>query len=334
MNSLSPSLRRTADYILGCQLPSGAVPWFEDGIIDPWDHTEALMGLSVIGAHDAARAGFKWLKDRQREDGAWFAAYQGDEIADATRAETNFVGYVASGLWHAYLASGDKSLLSDFWPMTERAMNWVVSLQAETGEIYWAKDTVKGIDHDALITGCSSIFGSLGAAIQIGDTLGADTSPWEAARSRLLVALQQRPDRFDRTWPSKDRYSMDWFYPVLTGVYTGAAASDRLDSRWTDFVVPDLGCKCVEEEPWVTVAETCELIMACTRAGQKKRALTLWQDIQQFQLEDGSWWTGWVYRDQVHWPDERPTWTAAAILLAADALFDISSASGFFKNPG
>ena len=52
---------------------------------------------------------------------------------------------------------------------------------------------------------------------------------------------------------------------------------------------------------------------------------------QQFQLEDGSWWTGYVFPDDAFWPDEKPTWTAGAVLLAADALFDLTPASALFK---
>ena len=47
----------------------------------------------------------------QRADGAWFAAYQDDVVADDSRAETNFVAYVATGLWHYYLATQDQDTL-------------------------------------------------------------------------------------------------------------------------------------------------------------------------------------------------------------------------------
>jgi hypothetical protein len=96
-------------------------------------------------------------------------------------------------------------------------------------------------------------------------------------------------------------------------------------------VEPGLGCRCVEEQPWVTVAETCELIMACVVAGESQRAATLYQNIQRFQLDDGSWWTGYVFPDDAYWPDEKPTWTAGAVLLAADALFDLTPAASLFK---
>ena len=328
---LPANLQATATYIAGLQLPSGALPWFEAGITDPWDHVEAIMGLTVAGHRSSALAGFEWLQKMQRADGAWFAAYQDDVVADDSRAETNFVAYVATGLWHYYLATQDQDTLVRFWPMVQRAISFVLDQQAPSGEIYWAVDTKTGPSKDALITGCSAIYKSLACACHIAQTLGYESSSWQRARSRLGNALRHKPERFDRTWESKARYSMDWFYPVLTGVISGPDAAKRLAEKWESFVEADLGCRCVADQPWVTIAETCELIMACVVAGEKTQALTLYRNIQQFQLEDGSWWTGYVFPDDAFWPDEKPTWTAGAVLLAADALFDLTSASTLFK---
>ena len=70
----------------------------------------------------------------------------------------------------------------------------------------------------------------------------------------------------------KDNFSMDWYYPVLTGVLEGDAAQKRLDEKWDTFVIDGFGCKCVREEPWVTVAETAELVMALVKAGRETKA--------------------------------------------------------------
>lgn len=328
----SASLQRTAQYIADLQLSSGALPWFNGGIIDPWDHVEAIMGLTIGGHYAAARHGFDWLSDTQKSDGSWLAAYDDEKPADDTRAETNFVAYPATGLWHYWAATNDVKAVEEYWPMVKRAMQFVVDLQTPEGEIYWAVDPVKGISRDALITGCSSIYKSLQCTAALAKLRNEDPEPWLTARKRLGHAIRSKPHLFDRTWPSKKRYSMDWFYPVLTGVIREDAASARLAQRWDTFVEPDLGCRCVEEEPWVTVAETCELIMACLSAGKREAAEELYNNIQRFQIEDGSWWTGYVFTDDVHWPDERPSWTAAAVLLAADALYHITPAHSIFKD--
>ena len=328
---LDQHLIATGHYIRGLQLPSGAVPWFEGGITDPWDHVEALMGMSVAGHYEAVRNGFAWLASTQRPDGAWFAAYQDAVVADDTRAETNFVAYPATGLWHYFLITGDTQTLAEYWPMIQRAMAFVLELQSHEGEIFWAMDTRKGVSEDALVTGCSSIYKSLHAAAAIATRLGEPADRYLQAADRLSDAIRNKPHRFDRTWDSKARYSMDWFYPVLTGVLRDHEATARIDGRWHEFVEAGLGCRCVADEPWVTVAESCELVMACCNSGHQEQARAVYDNIRQFQLHDGSWWTGYAFRDGVYWPDEKPAWTAAAVLLAADALFEHTPGHQIFK---
>lgn len=326
-------IERTTEYIVQTQQAGGGIPWFNGGIIDPWDHVESAMGLTIGGRTAAAEAAYFWLKTHQHEDGYWLAAYDGDEIADGTRAETNFVAYVATGVWHHYMATGNRDFLRELWPVVTAALDFVLSLQAETGEIYWALDTRTGINKDALITGSSSIYRSLDCGIAIAQALDEPHAHWQRARARLGQALLEKPDRFDRTWESKARYSMDWFYPILSGVLPPEAGRDRLHRRWQEFVADGLGCRCVSDQPWVTIAETCELIMACTAADLRDEGERLFQDLSRFQVEDGSWWTGYVFTDDVMWPDERPTWTAGAILLASDTLYGLTDAATIFTVP-
>ena len=59
---------------------------------------------------------------------------------------------------------------------------------------------------------------------------------------------------------------MEWYYPVLGGAVRGARP-DTIDERWDEFVVPGLGIRCVDNRPWVTGAETCELVMALDAMG-------------------------------------------------------------------
>ena len=329
-------VERTCRYIASVQADDGAIPWFEGHILDPWDHVEAAMGLSVGGYFREAEAAYFWLAQHQLADGSWMAAYKGDEIVDGTRAETNFVAYVATGVWHHYRISGNQAFAADMWPMVKRAMDFVLSLQAPTGEVYWALDTRTGINKDALVTGCSSICKSIDCAVALGLLVAPDhpdLQRWRAARARIEHVLTNVPARFDRTWETKERYSMDWFYPVMTGVIQKGQARARLDARWEEFVEHKLGCRCVADQPWVTIAETCELTLSCVAAGRREVAKQLFEDLRRFQAEDGSWWTGYAFEDETLWPDERPTWTAGAVMLAADALTGLTPASDFF-GPG
>ena len=124
---------------------------------------------------------------------------------------------------------------------------------------------------------------------------------------------------------------MDWFYPVLTGVLQGQKAKDRIQEKWDTFVEDGLGCRCVSDEPWVTIAESCELVMALVAAGEKQKASQLFSWLHEYRDDDGAYWTGWVFRDQAIWPEEKPTWTAGAVLLAADALTNATAASKIFS---
>ena len=56
----------------------------------------------------------------------------------------------------------------------------------------------------------------------------------------------------------------------------------------------------------------------------------MFENLARYQAEDGAWWTGYAFEDQVMWPDERPTWTAGAVLLAADALYRLTPAASLF----
>ena len=322
--------RSTVEFILRTQQPSGEIPWFEGGYADPWDHVEAAMGLSIGGELEAARRAYEWLAQKQLVDGSWWASYRGEEVDNPERRETNFVAYVATGVWHHYLVSGDRDFLGAMWPTVDRAIGFVLALQTRHGEIHWAVDGEGSAKRDALVTGCSSIYKSLECAHNIAVTLGENRVEWLQARERLGAALRGKPERFDRTWESKARYSMDWFYPVLTGVLSEADARARLSARWDVFVEDKLGCRCVADEPWVTVAESCELVMALLAAGDHARAVEVYSWLHQWRLGDGSYWTGYQMVEDLLWPDEKPTWTAGAILLAADALTEHTPAARLF----
>ena len=323
-------LQPSVDFILATQQDDGCIPWFPGAHADPWDHIEAAMGLVVAGESQAARRAYRWLQSTQLPDGSWWVAYKDGAIHDRERRETNFVAYVATGLWHFHLATGDHDFLRELWPTVERAMGFVLSHQSDHGEIHWAVDADGTPREDALVTGCSSIHKSLECAINIAHTLALDARHWIEARRRLGEVLRHRPERFDRTWESKARYSMDWFYPVLGGVLTRAQSRARLQERWSVFVQDGLGCRCVADEPWVTVAESCELTMALLAAGDHARAAKLFSWLHQWRDGDGAYWTGYQWVEEVLWPLEKPTWTAGAVLLAADALTGHTAASRLF----
>lgn len=326
-------LRLTANYILQTQLANGCIPWFKNGKADPWDHIEAAMGLTVAGEYQAAKKAYVWLAQEQLPDGSWWANYfpaESEEVLDKNHRETNFIAYIATGVWHYFLVTQDHEFLREFFPVVKKAIDFVVRYQSPTGEIYWAVAEDGSPKKDALVTACASIYKSIECAILIARELNKDCDDWLDAYFRLGKTLRYHPECFDRTWESKARFSMDWFYLVLTGVVQGAAATQRIEARWQTFVENNIGCRCVSDEPWVTVAESCELTLALLAANEHAKASTLFGWLHQFMDTDGGYWTGYNFRDNVIWPKEKTTWTAGVVLLAADALTQHTRAANLF----
>ncbi len=324
-------MQPTVQFLLDNQKESGEIPWFEGGPTDPWDHTEAAMGLTIGGEIQAAERAYQWLESEQLEDGSWWASYRGGVRDPSTyRRETNYVAYIATGVWHHFLVTQDYAFLERYFPMVHQALDFVLRYQGSLGEIDWGVDGEGNPLGDALVTGCNSIYKSLECGVLIAQALGIEQRTWRESRCLLGEALIRRPAQFDRTWESKTRYAMDWFYPVLSGLLTGEPARDLLFQRWEEFVEFGLGCRCENHQPWVTVAESCELTLALLATGQKNRAVELFSWLWQWRDADGAWWTGYQFVDKVLWPIEKPTWTAGAILLAADALTGHTSGSRLF----
>ena len=319
-------VRATAASIARVQEPSGAIPWFPGGHVDVWDHVECAMALLVGGEVEAAERGYAWLFGGQRTDGSWPIRIAGGRIKDAG-ADTNMCAYVAVGVWHHWLVRGDHRFLAEAWPVVCRALDFVVGAQLPFGGIAWAQNEYGDVLDSALVAGSSSIFHALGCGLALAALLDDPQPGWELALGRLGHALRAHEDLF----AAKRRFSMDWYYPVLAGAVRGAAAGRRLDRRWDDFVVPGLGIRCVDDHPWVTGAETGELVLALEAIGRREQALALLADMHHLRDPDGSYWTGYVFTDEARWPVERSTWTAAAVILAVDALACGTAGSAVFR---
>jgi len=322
-------LDATIEAIAAQQLPDGNIPWVPGGHTDPWNLVEAIMALDLGGRFDQARAAYEWLARKQRTDGSWHAYYLGDDVEDPT-LDTNVTCYVATGSWHHYLTTGDTPYLRAQWPMVEAAIDYALDFQRETGEIAWRGDDP---DDGALLTGSSSVHMSLRCAIAIAERLGHERPDWELSLGTLAIAIAHRPDVF----LDKARWAMDWYYPILGGVLRGAPASARVAAGWTAFVVENRGLRCVSDRPWVTAAETCEMVMALDAIGADDHARALYRSVQFLRAESGGYWTGANFEaeefraDGELFPEEQPTWNSAAVVLAANALAGDGPTAGLFR---
>ncbi len=295
-------IARSAAYLLHAQEPSGAIPWFPGGHLDVWDHIECAMALSTVGHYTAAVRAYDWLAAVQHPDGSWPAKLRQGTVVNPLR-EANHASYLAVGVWHHFLVTGDDAFLERLWPTVRAGIGFVLGLRTERGEILWARDADGSPGDHALLTACASIHHALRCAIALADHLD-----------------HPQPD-----------YSMDWYYPILGGAMRGARAEKRIAERWDTFVVPGLGIRCVSDQPWVTGAETSELVLALAAIGSRDRGAELLASIQHLRdPDDGAYWTGYQFVEDVRWPVERSTWTTAAVILAVDALCGATPGSQVF----
>jgi hypothetical protein len=181
------------------------------------------------------------------------------------------------------------------------------------------------------LTGSSSIYHALRCAVAIAEHLGKERPDWELAAGRLGHAVAHHA----RSFAPKEEYAMDWYYPVLAGALPEQAAHHRIVSVWDRFVLEGFGVRCVSSQEWVTAAETAECVIALDALGLDQVAHELFVAAQGLRLADDSYWTGMVYPDEITFPAaERTTYTAAAVVLAADALSGATPASGLFRGEG
>jgi hypothetical protein len=321
----SAALAQTVEAIRAIQTSSGCIPHTPGAKADPWDHVEAAMALDAGGCHADAERAYRWLASIQRRDGAWEAGLQDDEVVDPT-LDANFSAYVAAGVWHHYLAAGDETFVAEMWPVVERAIDFTLDLQTPTGVVMWARDAQYEPWPGALLTSSSCIFLSLRCAIAIAEMLERDRPDWELSLELLGRAVSTEDGLFE----PKRRFSMDWYYPVLSGVVQGDAAARRLEERWDEFVVEGLGVRCVSNRPWITSGESAELAITLAAAGLREEAEILYQWMQHLRSDDGGYWMGATFPDGKVWPVEKPAWGSGAVVLAADALLPTSPTSTLF----
>jgi hypothetical protein len=289
------------------------------------------MALAVGGRLRDAKRAYEWSAEAQSPDGSWPMELRSNgrqlEVVDAS-SDANQCAYLAAGIWHYWLLTGDHGLVSRLWPVVRRAIDLVCGWQLPGGPIRWARDAQGQLHADALLTGNACLVLSIRSALALADLVGDPQPEWELAAARVAHTVAAHCDAF----ADRSRYSMDWYYPVLGGAVRGRAARERLADRWNEFVVPGRGIRCVADRPWVTAAETCELVLTLDVVGDRARALDLLRDIQFCRVEaTGGYRTGWVFPDDAFWPEEQSTWTAGALVLAVDALARHSPANGLFR---
>ena len=70
--------------------------------------------------------------------------------------------------------------------------------------------------------------------------------------------------------------------------------------------------------------------LALAAIGNQGLAEIVFSWICDKRFTDGSYWCGHTVPDMVVWPEEKITWTNAVLLMAADALYNLTPASRLF----
>ena len=126
---------KSISYILDVQRQDGSIPWEINKKLDPWDHIEAAMGLSIGGKREEAERAYLWLAKVQESDGSWFAEYKKSSPV-TKRKETNFVAYISTGVLHHYLVYKDRNFLEKIFPTVRKSVDFILSMQTDQGDIY------------------------------------------------------------------------------------------------------------------------------------------------------------------------------------------------------
>lgn len=333
-NSLSREyLDPTVGSIVAVQQADGSIPWFHGGIADTWTHVESAMALDIGDFHAEARRAYEWLSNIQLKDGSWYASYKDGQPLELYKV-SHSVSYIAVGVWHHYLSTGDTSFIQNLWPTVQAAIDFVLDMKGPNGEIYWARDSAGAVYPTALISSCSSTYLSIKSALSVASILGKDRMDWKMANTALAKAIREMPCVFGTPQENKFTFAMDWYYPAMCCVINGDEARRRLSSGWDKFVIDGFGCLCSLEQGWVTAAETSELAISLAVHGKYKDSATVFNWIHQLRDNDGAYFYGMALPTKEIWPEEKPTWTSAAVVLAADMLRPMSPTSLLLDHHG
>ena len=146
----------------------------------------------------------------------------------------------------------------------------------------------------------------------------------------LAYAIKNPKGLFDKKI-DRSRFSMDWYYPIISGVLSDSEKDKYIKKIYKDFYIEGIGVKCVIEEPWVTVAETSEFIVSLVISNEIEEAKKILIEVMNISDLNDIPYMGWQYEENIFWPEEKPSWTAAALILAADSIYDFSSGSDILK---
>ena len=230
--------------------------------------------------------------------------------------EAHHAPYIYLPLLQKYYIDNDLNYLSSYRSEIHQIYKGTLKFKDAEGFYHWALDK-NGLADDTLITSSCSLELSRRAYNMICVLINNEEF---IDQEEIISHTKLKSNKFDRGGISRARFSMDSYYPILCNCGT----EQDVDKLLNKFYVKGLGIKCVEEEPWVTFAESSECIMALHKIGLSEQAKKIFNEVLKHKNSEGYFPTGYQYDLDVYWPEEDSTWTNAAIIMAADCLYDIT----------
>jgi hypothetical protein len=277
------------------------------------------VALDLAGKYEESEKAYHWLSRTQNPDGSWYYSYLDGQPRDTTK-DVNYSTYVATGVWCHYLTTGDVDFLKQMWPSIEKAIKFAMTLRQPGGEIYWAYAPSGEVWKGALMAASCCTWQNIRSSITIASILGLEKPEWDAVSNSLFKRILEHPEIFDNFGKNQNGSAMSWYYPVLSGLIEGNAARQQISSKWDDFIMEGWGCKCVVDKPWVTAAETCELILVLNSIGETEKAESMMEWLLKLRDSDDGFWAGIKLPEEIIWPEEKTTWTSAGVILAATSI--------------
>ena len=312
------------------QNSDGSIICKDDQTHDHWDHLEACIGLGIAGFKDEFERGLAWSRLNQNSDGSWYEEYKKSNPTKLNK-QSNHAAYFATALAFHYILFQDKAFIKENWSCLLMANDFLLDMQSKSGAFIWNIDEDGEYDIDFLLTGNSSIVKSLECSIFLADEMGefSHKDKWHEIYQSAKKCVQAPKNNFDLK-ADRSNFSMDAYYPILSGALSAEQEAMYVEKTMQRFYVDGLGVKCVSEEPWVTVAETCEFCIALVKAGHRERAIKILQEVKTISDDEQIPYMGWQFNEKIFWPFEQPSWTIAALILAEDAIYNTSKASRVF----
>lgn len=312
------------NYLLRLQLHHGGIPEHKDSFINPWNHIECCLALLLSGKTFAAKKGLSFLISQQHASGGWSTKIGDSNHSTPQFFECHHASYIFVLIYLDLSINQTTQLENSYENMFLAALDFVLTLQNSCGLFYWGKDTTSKIAKLYLKTANCNVYLGLCAALNCLERpafqhLSMHIQTLKNAINNFKLAYINHQNLFDA---SKARYSMDSFYPILSGLSEQTESKKLLAKLFDNFIVEPLGCLCVSDEPWITFAETAELMIALSMLNKTPLAKQVLDWVLAHQdSSDGLFWMGYQYKQKVYWPKEKPSWTAAALILAMHHIF-------------